>query len=47
MPLYEANVTVIGRYIRESEKWYIFDTFKCKKDNIIEIKEENQTVETA
>ena len=28
-PLYEANVTVIGRYIRESEKWYIFDTFKC------------------
>lgn len=46
-PLYEANVTVIGQCIRESEKCYIFDTFRCKKDNIIEIKEENQTVETA
>ena len=46
-PLYEADITVIGRYVRENEKWYIFDTFKCKKDNVIEIKEENQTVETA
>ena len=38
-PLYEADITLTGRYVRESQNFYIFDTFKVKKANAIKIVE--------
>ena len=38
-PLYEADITLTGRYVRESQNFYIFDTFKVKKANVIKIVE--------
>ena len=37
--LYEADITLTGRYVRESQNFYIFDTFKVKKANVIKIVE--------
>ena len=38
-PLYEADITLTGRYVLESQNFYIFDTFKVKKANVIKIVE--------
>jgi len=38
-PLYEADIMLTGRYVRESQNWYIFDRFKVKKANVIKIVE--------
>ena len=42
-PLYEADITLTGRYVRESQNFYIFDTFKVKKANVIKIVETAQS----
>ena len=38
-PLYEADIPLTGHYVRESQNFYIFDTFKVKKANVIKIVE--------
>ena len=36
-PLREADVSMTGRFIRETEYGYVFDWFKVRKANVIAI----------
>jgi hypothetical protein len=42
-PLREADVSITGRFIKETENYYYFDWFKVRKNNIVDTK----IVETA
>ena len=34
-PLREATIYNRGKYIRETSKFYVFDCFKIKKENLV------------
>lgn len=42
-PLREADVSITGRFVKETESYYCFDWFRVRKANIVDTK----IVETA
>lgn len=36
-PLRETNVSITGRFVKETESYYCFDWFRVRKANIVEI----------
>lgn len=36
-PLCEADVSITGRFVKETESYYYFDRFRVRKANIVEI----------
>lgn len=36
-PLHETDVSITGRFVKETESYYYFDWFRVRKANIVEI----------
>ena len=38
-PIRVAQITQVGRFVKETQRHYIFSDFRVRKDNVISIKE--------
>ncbi len=38
-PLYEADVVQEGRFIKETSKYYVFDSFRVQKTTLMNVEE--------